>query len=56
MTKTVCDGCKYNDKKKAKEMFFTNFCTLWDCQITDRKSCKYHQKLINQYIPNNHQV
>ena len=44
--KCTCHNCMYNDKKYAEKNFYSNYCTLWECQQTDKKRCKY--KKINK--------
>ncbi len=39
--KNVCKNCKHNDEQLANKMFFTNYCTIMECQMSGRYRCDY---------------
>lgn len=39
--KNICKNCKYNDEQTADKMFFTNYCTIKECQTSGKYRCKY---------------
>jgi hypothetical protein len=39
--KNICKNCKFNDDKVANEMFFTNYCTIKECQTSGEHKCEY---------------
>lgn len=41
-----CNNCKFRNDKHAKEMFYADYCDLFECQITKEKYrfCKYRKK------------
>ena len=39
-----CDNCIHNNREKARQMFFINYCTLWNCQTSGTYHCKYRKR------------
>jgi hypothetical protein len=39
--KNRCEGCKYNDKAAADDLFVTMYCSLKDCPVSGKYRCKY---------------
>lgn len=39
--RNICKKCKYNNEQMADRMFFTNYCTMKECQTSGKYRCKY---------------
>jgi hypothetical protein len=38
--KNACQNCIHNNLKKAKSMFYKNYCELLECQTSGDKKCR----------------